>query len=305
MVAQVLDPIVITGAMISACSVAEPDTTRSEAAWAAATSYTIGQEVVRTTTHRVYTALASGVDAGLPESTPLRWLDTRPSNKYAAFDIYKSTAIKSASTLTMTLRPGIITGMAFFGLVGDTIRVVCKDATSLVSYYDVTTSLSLYLSGDLMWEFYYGAARQQSDLRINGLTPTDAQVEITLTVSPTTSTAEIGILALGSFNDIGNPQYGFSAKPLDYSRITTDQYGTVTVIKGLNAKNIQGNCMMPIADAQAAADVIYRLLGTPCAWTITSASGFDYLNAFGLGSGDIVAAGPSHAILNLTVRGLI
>lgn len=308
MKAQVLAPITITDAMVTACAVAEPDTTLAapEVAWNPATNYTVlGTEVIRTTTHRVYTSLATGVDAGLPESTPTRWKDTRPTNKWAAFDLYRSTAIKKNGTLTMTVKPGIITGMSFFGLVGDSIRVVCKNATSLTTYYDVTTSLSLYLSGDLEWEFWFGVARQQDSLRITGLYPQDAQVEITLTASTVTGWAQIGIWALGSFNDIGLPEKNFKASPVDYSRITVDATtGEVSIGKGLSAKNISGECVMYTAEeAQAVADVIYMLLGVPCAWVITTEAGYDYLSAFGLGSADITAG--DLPTLSLNVRGLI
>lgn len=303
MPAQVLAPIAITGAMLTACSVAEP--AAGETAWNAATSYAIGDKAIRATTHRVYTALASGVDAGLPEATPARWFDGGPTNKWAAFDLYRSTAITQAGTLTMTVKPGIITGMAFFGLQGDSLRVVCKDAASLSVYFDATYSLSTYLSGDLMWEFYFGTPRQQDGLRVSGLYPNDAQVEITLTPSAVTGNAAIGVWALGSFESAGLPQYGFKAQPVDYSRITTDAYGNTTIVKGLAAKNISGECFMLAADAQAAADTVYRLLGTPCAWVMSDDPAYDYLSAFGLGSADITAAGPLHATLSLTVRGLI
>lgn len=307
MKAQVLAPITILDAMITASAVAEPDTTLAvpEAAWNAATSYAIGNEVIRAGTHRVYTSLATGVDAGLPEATPGRWKDTRPTNKWAAFDLYRSTAIKKTGTLTMTVKPGIITGMQFFGLVGDSIRVVCKNATSLTTYYDETTSLGLYLSGDLEWEFWFGIARQQESLRINGLYPNDAQVEITLTPSTVTGTAQIGIWALGSFSDLGIPRKGFKASPVDYSRITVDSVtGEVSIGKGLAAKNISGECVMLTAEeGQAVCDVVYQLLGVPCAWVITTAAGYDYLSTFGLGSADITAG--DLPTLSLTVRGII
>lgn len=302
---QVLAPIQITDAMLTACSVAEPDAASGEAAWAAATSYTIGQKVVRATTHRVYVARASGVDASLPEATPARWFDSGPTNRWAAFDQYRTTAITQAGTLTMTLKPGIITGMAFFGLQGDSMRVVLRPSTGGVAYFDQSYSLSQYLSGDLMWEFYFGMPRQQDGLRISGLYPNDAQVEITLTPSATTGKAAIGIFAIGSFEVLGLPLQGFKAQPVDYSRITTDVYGGTQIIKGLSAKNIAGECYMPATDAQAVADVVYRMLGQPCAWVVSDAAGYDYLNAFGLGSADITAAGPNHAMLSLTVRGLI
>lgn len=307
MKAQVLAPIAITDAMYTASAVAEPDTTLAipEVAWNAATNYSIGTEVIRTGTHRVYTSLATGVDAGLPEATPTRWKDTRPTNKWAAFDLYRNTAIKKNGTLTMTVKPGIITAAQMFGLVGDSIRVVCKNATSGVTYYDQTTSLSLYLSGDLEWEFWFGTPRQQDSLRVSGLYPQDAQVEITLTPSTTTGWAQIGILALGSFNDLGIPEKGFKASPVDYSRINVDSdTGEVSIGKGLAAKNISGECVMLTAEeGQAVCDVVYMLLGVPCAWVITTEAGYDYLSTFGLGSADITAG--DLPTLSLTVRGII
>ena len=307
MKAQVLTAVAVTAAMFTACAVAEPDPTLAlpEAVWNAATNYAIGDEAIRTGTHRVYTALAAGVDAGLPEATPTRWYDTRPTNKWSAFDLYRSTAIKKNGTLTMTLTPGIITGLSFFGLVGDSIRIVCKNATSLTTYYDVTTSLSLYLSGDLEWEFWFGTPAQQDSMRVTGLYPQDAQVEITLTASTVTGWAQIGIWALGNFNDIGLPEKGFKASPVDYSRINVDATtGEVSIQRGLAAKNLSGECvMLTAAEAQAVVDVIYRLLGVPCAWVITDAAGYDYLSAFGLGSADITAG--DLPTLSLQVRGII
>lgn len=291
--------------MVTASVVAEPDAAIGEVAWNAATSYAIGDEVIRTGTHRVYTSLASGIDAGLPEDTPLRWEDTRPTNKYAAFDVYRSTAIRYAGTLTQTLQPGIITGMSFYGLVGDTLRVVCKNATSSTTYYDETVSLSTYLSGDLMWEFYFGTPRQQDALRINDLYPQDAKIEITLTPSPTTGMAQIGIWAVGSFSDLGLPQKGFKVQPVDYSRINVNSdTGEVSIVRGLAARNISGECLnITPAEAQAAADVVYQLLGVPVSVVITTDAGYDYLQAFGLLTADSTAGDlPS---LSINVRGII
>lgn len=304
--AQVLEPITFDAAMVTASAVAEPDTSRGEAAWNAATTYAIGDEVVRTTTHRVYAALASGVDAGLPEDTPLRWFDTRPSNKYAAWDWYRNTATVKAGTLTQTFKPGVITGLRFDGLVGDSIRVVAKDAGTLVSYYDQTTSLANYLSGDLEWEFWFGTPRQQASLSIYNLPPHEAQIEITIAVSTITSTAEVGIISAGSWVPMGLATKGFTAKPQNYARITADKYGNVEIIPGLSAKNIAGDCVMTNRDdALAAADVVYRLLGTPCAIVITNERGYDYLNTFGLITADITPIGGDLTNFNLTVRGMI
>ena len=75
-----LVPVPITDAMITSSTAAEPGA--GETAWNAATTYAVDDEAIRTGTHRVYTAVAAGVDATAPEvsqyrTTP-RWVDTRP-----------------------------------------------------------------------------------------------------------------------------------------------------------------------------------------------------------------------------------
>lgn len=305
MTTQVLYPIPITSAMVTASVVAEPDALRGEVAWNAATSYTIGVEVVRSTVHRVFTSLASGVDAGLPEATPLRWEDTRPTNKMAAFDNYQSTAIRYAGTLTQTVKPGIITDIDFYGLEGDALRVVCKNAGSGAVYHDETFGLSTYLTGDLEWEFWFGTPIQQTGVLVAGLVPDDAQVEITLTPSLATGFAAIGIWAMGSYSDIGDPQFGFKAKWVDYSYIDIDKAGNAVIKKGLAAKDLVGSCVMDADKANGVCDTVGKLLGVPCSWRVSPLVGYDYLRAFGLGTADIGPDNEGEATASLNVKGLI
>lgn len=304
MTAQVLAPVDITDAMFVACSVSEP--APGEIAWVSGATYAVGDRRIFASTHRTYKRRIAGAGTISPDLDTVNWEDVGPTIKWAAFDFYRSTAISSSSTLTMTVKPGIITSMSFFGLVGDSLHVVCRDTATLTAYYDETFNLSQYLSGDLMWEWYFGAPRQQDVLRISGLYPQDAQVEISLTVSPTTGTAGIGIWSLGQYRAIGDPRWGFTAQPVDYSRIAIDDSGNTKITKGLNAKNLQGECYLrSLVDAQAAADIIYRLLGTPCAVTMSNIATLDYLDGFGLLSADITPTGPNSVTLTINLRGLI
>jgi hypothetical protein len=303
---KVLSPIKITPAMVTACNVAEPDAARGEVEWSAAEPAVIGMERIRSTTHMVYTAIASGVDAGLPESTPLRWKSTRPTNKYLAFDNYRSTAIRKNGTLTMTVKPGIITDMALYGMEGDTIRIICKNATSGTVYKDTgAVSLSLYLSGDLEWEFWFGTPRQQDQFRLMGLYPNDAQVEITVTPSLDTGWAGIGIWALGSFFDMGDPQFGFKAKPVDFSYIDINSAGEAVIQKGLTAKDLAGTCIADSGAANAICEQAMQFLGTPVAVIMDAARKYDYLSAFGLMTVEITADNDQEASVSANVKGLI
>ena len=108
---QIIEPHTVTDVMLVSSTVPETD----YAAWNAATSYTVGTKVIRTTTHKVYENLIAGVDATLPENatggaTP-RWLDLGATNSWAMFDDKVGTATTSASTLTVVLDPGSISGI--------------------------------------------------------------------------------------------------------------------------------------------------------------------------------------------------
>ncbi len=224
----------------------------------------------------------------------------------AAFDVYRSTAIKYEGTLTMTVEPGIITDMAFFGLVGDAINVTIKNATSDIEYFNEDYTLSLYVTGDLEWSFWFETPEQQDALRIQALYPDDAKVEITLTPSVTTGMAQIGIWALGSFKTIGVPLYGFRAKPVNYSVIKLDTNGELYIKPGYTAKDLAGTCWLDSeSEAQQVCDIVNRLLSTPVAVVISDAAGYDYLNTFGLVSADIVAADVDHATMSLEARGIV
>lgn len=117
---HVIPPVSITPAMITACSIAEPDT--GETAWNAATSYTVGTQVIRTTTHKKYECLVAGVDAGLPENTPARWLDVGSTNKYAMFELTRNTVSTAISQLSFSVQPGVrINSLGLLGLKGNTV----------------------------------------------------------------------------------------------------------------------------------------------------------------------------------------
>lgn len=306
MAAKVLPPIKITAAMVTASSVAEPDTATGEVAWNAATYYSIGDKVTRSTKNRVYTSKAAGVDAGLPEDTPLRWKDTKPTNKMAAFDNYRSTPIRTNGTLTQTVEPGIMTDQAFYGLEGDVLTMVCKNRTSGTVYFTETYSLGNYTTGDLEWEFWFGNPVQQGQLRIMGLPPKDAKIELTLTPSLETGWAGIGLWAIGSFADIGDPQFGFKAKLVDYSYIDIDEdTGEVVIEKGLSAKDLQGTCVTSSDNANAVNDLVTNLLGVPCAVVISGLTKYDYLSVFGLLTADVSPDNEGEATVSLTARGFI
>jgi hypothetical protein len=125
---NILTPLTITGAMILAgTTIAEPDA--SETAWVSAGTYTVGQERIRTTTHRVYECVqASSGRTALPEVDTAYWLEKRPTKRWAPFDSYTSTAASGTTSMTYVLQPGYFNALAMYGLIGTSAAITVKDA---------------------------------------------------------------------------------------------------------------------------------------------------------------------------------
>jgi hypothetical protein len=299
---KVLKPKEITNTTFVASSIAEPDT--GETLWSAGTAYTSGMFAIRTQTHRVYLRLISGTTATAPELDPVNWLDYGPTNKWAWADTYITTATSKASTFNITLQVGTVTDIVIYGLDADNVRVQIWETSGGTLKWDMTYAADDYSGNDWMWEFYFGDWTTRDQLQITGLYPY-AAAEIKLTFTKSVGNAKVGIIALGVFDDLGLSEYGFKASPVDYSRITTDDFGNTRIVKRYSAKNVVGSCVLPNEKANGVVDTIHKLLSVPCAWQPTDDAKYDYLNTFGLGSADITAMNPTKSRLDIDIKGLI
>ena len=307
----VLVPLTITDAMVTSSTAAEPSAT--ETVWAAATSYVVGQEAILTTTHRVYTNLIAGVNATSPEialtgSTP-RWLDTRPTNKWAAFDAQVSTQTAVVTPLTYVMRPGLFNAIAFYGLDGATLTVTVKDMVGGTVVYSYTTDLSSLPIDH--YDYYFGVIKLLSKAFCKGITPyADPEVTISITAGAGV-TVKAGMIAVGdlrtlvSIDGTGGTQYGAKAKPITYSYISTDVYGNSKIIRRNKSTDMDIRVVVPAADADSALQTIQDVLDVPAAWIGSDVAGQAGLNVFGLASGDVSYEGPAHSIITISVKGFI
>jgi hypothetical protein len=306
----VLVPTTITDAMVTSSTIAEP--AAGETAWNPATAYTVGQEAILTATHRVYTNLLGGVNATSPElaltgATP-RWLDTRPTNKWACFDGQINTQSSIVTPLTIVLVPGLFNCIAFYGLDGSTITITIKDAPGGSVFYSYTASLQAPPID--YYDYYFGVIRPLTKLLRTGITPfSNPEVTITITAGAGI-TVKAGMIAFGNLRSLlsvegtGGTNYGAKAKPITYSYIGTDLYGNTKIIRRTKATDMDIQVTVPIADADYALISMQDVLDVPAAWIATDAANYSGLNIFGLASGDVTYGGPTHAIITINVRGL-
>lgn len=306
-----LVPVPITDAMITSSTAAEPGA--GETAWNAATTYAVDDEAIRTGTHRVYTSVAAGVDATAPEvsqyKTTPRWVDTRPTNKWAAFDALTSTQTELVSPLTYVIRPGPINAIACYGLDGATLSVSIKDAPGGA----VVFSRSIDLTEPPLdyYDYYFGRIKTLTKALIRDLVPY-ADPEITLTIEAAMGvTVKAGMIALGDLRALatagtfGGTSAGAKAKPISYSYVKTDDFGTTTIQRRGSATDLEMTVPLPNADTDTALLTLQEILDVPVACIASDSPGFSGLNTFGLVSGDVVYQGPNYSVIQLSVKGFI
>lgn len=260
---NVIRPITVTDAMLTASNVPETDYT----AWNAATNYNVGDYCIRTTatTHKVYKCLVAGVNATAPESNPTKWLDYSPTNRWAAFDLRTGTQTQQADSITYTIVPGkVVSSVAFINLSAASVRIVMTDPTDGVVYDQTVSATVASLSGD--WDsFFFDYITRKTDLVVQGL-PTFPMATIDITISEAGGTAKVGVVVIGRSIELGGAEYGASFGIVDYSRKAVDEFGGYTIVQRAFAKRAKFNIMVDKVVVDAVAALLTELRATPAVW---------------------------------------
>src|SRR5574343_1760527 len=100
---NILRPITVTDSMVVSSL---PSIEDSTTAWVSGTAYTVGQEVHRVSTHRVYRCAADTSGTTPPELAITTWVDVRPTNRWALFDYYTNTKTSWGGGLSYKFNTG-------------------------------------------------------------------------------------------------------------------------------------------------------------------------------------------------------
>jgi len=310
---NIIIPLTVTDAAIAAgTTVAEPSP--GETAWAASTDYAVGDVRIRAATHRRYRCAAAHTSAAspAPEADPTRWLDIGPTNRWAPFDAYTNTAATATTSLSYVLRPGFFNACALYGLSGASYTFTVRDAPGGTEIY----SRSGFLVDDpLGWyEYLFVPPRVQQKLLFTDI-PIRPDAEATFTLSAAAGVqVGVGMIVLGDYAALfggsgpeafGGTQYGAQAEPISYSFIRTAEDGTTTIVRRHSATNLRAAVAMPQRQADVALQMVQQVLDVPVAWVASSAPCYQGLTTFGLGTASLSYASPGHAVMDLTVKGLI
>ena len=309
---NIIVPVPITSAMIGAgTTVAEPAS--GETAWTD-TTYSVGTRSIRTQTHRVYECVSAiGAATGTPpEDDAAHWLDAGPTQRWAPFDHYVSTAATDTTSMTYVLTPGFFNAASLYGLTGTGIVVEVKDAPggTVIYRYPQTGTAPLTEPSIGWYSYFFGKRRAISKLVLTGI-PIRPNAELSITVTAASgASVGIGMINVGDYRPLigdaiwGGTLNGATAEPMTYSYIDTDDYGNTTIVRRHSATNLRLQVAMPRQYADAALASVQEVLDVPVSWVATDCKGFDGLNVFGLGSGSLSYTFAT-AEFDITVKGLI
>ena len=224
-----ITPIPITDATLVSSSLAETD----YPAWTAGT-YAAGDRRILASTHSIYQKLAAGASSVSPDADTAGWQRVGPTNKWAMFDKATGTASSATDTMTVTIAPGLVRGLALLDVTANTVTVSMTNGggTVYTRVIDLNTGY-----GVNSWDTYFfnDIVRKRTVVLLDVPPYSNGQITITLDGS---GPVALGTVVAGPIFNVGNTRYGMSLGFIDYSVKTTDAYGATTVTERAYAKRM-------------------------------------------------------------------
>ena len=273
----VILPVSITDANFTYSNIVEPDTSIGEAFWVAATSYTLGQEVIRPN-HKKYKNILAGVDAGLPENTPARWTESGVSNKWAAADTLRNTQSSNAETLVMKFLPAeLIDSIGLGGLYGTDVNITVNVSGSPIYSY----SQSLFKRNPIDWYGWFFSEFRQLESIVRIDLPIYANSEIVITITNIGQQAKCGAVVFGKKHYIGDIQYSSSGDDLNFSKFDRAFDGTAMLIQRRSIPTVDASLIVNKTFCDDIRSIKKKLNAVPTVWTgINDSNIDDYFELF-------------------------
>lgn len=300
---RVIPPLVITDAILTSSTAAEPGT--GEAAYNAATTYALNAtvSVIGANSHHVYQSLQAGNIGNAPATSPLWWFDLGPTNRWKMFDLLRNTQTVSVSPLTVVLTPGIrVNSLAMMGMLADSVTVSITSGG--VNVYTKTTSLNLRNVVD--WYTYFFEPFSTNPNLIDFDIPPITNSIITITLASSTGSVSCGSLIIGNAEYLGDAQYTAKSDTINFSSVTRDVFGNATMVPRRSIPKTTQTLWLDKARVNRADAVRESLNSVPAVWSGLDDANDGYFDAlFVLGfyrafSFDIDY--PTAALVNLEIE---
>lgn len=240
--------------------------------WNSGNSYSVGDRVIRTTTHSIYEKVAgTAINSNLPENVPNEWARVGPTNKYALFDESPSTLTSNLDTITYIIKPGRINSLALLELEGVEVsaNLYAGGSRQFTGYTDLLNNESVGNWYQYFYEpFYYQTSLALTDLVNAALLdlPIYSDSILTITIRKPSGTAKIGALITGINYELGKTQQGMSISITDYSKKDADDFGNITLVRRKFSKKVRGTFFLYSSKVDAVVNLLTQYRATPLVW---------------------------------------
>lgn len=307
---SIVRPLTITDSILVATG-SPPETNVPEndhPAWSAATTYTAGQRVILTSTHKIYESLLSGNLNNNPTvlSSPIFWIEVAPTNRWACLDTSVSTQTKQANNITYEFNPGqAINALAVLNITEGTeinITMVSPFTGSPGIVYQRTVDLSsLPLTPD-WWAFFYGQRVSPTQSILLDL-PSYTDCIITIKILGSSDLA-VGVILIGQQQNFGlGIKYGARVGIQDYSRKEINEFGDTILVKRAFAKRANFDLFINKEEVDELQKALASIRAEPVLWI--GSDDYESTTLFGFYKNfDILISYPSHSDCSLEIEGL-
>ena len=237
--------------------------------WVAGTSYSIGDEAWKASTHRVYrSAVDNNTDD--PEvgvrKDPKTWIDIAPTNEWAFRDEINTTQTIRADSLTIThqmVSDTFLSAIDLFNIAAETVQITLTSVQAGGQFFDETFSLEDLNNINDLFDYRYAAFRPS--LKTLAVTSFQAYTDTvaTITLNNPTNDAALGNIVIGESLQIGATLTDFTTPIMDYSRRTVDEFGNVFLKDFGSSKQFRGQVAIPIGDVNYVYETLSDLAGIP------------------------------------------
>lgn len=191
------------------------------------------------------------------------WFDAGPMNQWAMFDTYNTSQTSATTTIEVEITPGTrIDTVALLNLSGaSSVQIVANNGSD---YYDETYSLAETAFADDWYVGTYAETFYKVNFAVSDIPP-NSGTTLTITISGS-GTVKCGSCVVGLSKEIGGAEYGTDIGIDDYSLISRDDYGTLTITE--RDYNDRGDFELHIPKAKHAAvsNLIKSYRATPALW---------------------------------------
>lgn len=265
-------------------------------------TYGLGALVIVTTGyHRIYQSREANNLGNFPPTSPLKWTEVGPTNRWAAFDESGGTMVQASSPIEFSVSGDRLGSVALLEMSATSVRV---RASSMVdgTYFDREYPLPDRAVVTNWYEYLYALIDRQSELVITDIPPISGST-YTVTVSGS-GIVSLGTFVLGNRTEFGFTQYSASIGIIDYSRKDVDAFGRAQLARRRFSKRMDVQVVMD----PGVTDSVNRLLAdmrATVALFVAASGSYESLTIFGFYRDyNIEIAFPTQTLLSLQIEGI-